>query len=175
MRRQLLPCAVTMLLCAALAGAAHAHAPSAQKAFFDVVVEGTGAAHQVVDGDGTNGVCHVHSSTSSNETYEYGRGKGVRVVFRRFRGIPNSPVLLTRAGRRAGATFNVRGSFTGTASGTATREGPAVCIPATETVGDETQCGKKIGRAVDMGLGYAEGELGLEVAGDSLPRLPGSG
>lgn len=178
MRRQLLPGAVIVLLCAAFAGAAHAQtprAPSMQKAVFDVIVEGSGAAHQVVDVDGTNGLCQVHSSTQSNETYEYVRGRGVRVVFKRFRGIPNSPVLLTRAGRRAGAEFNVRGSVLNTASGSATREGPAECLPATETVGDEPQCGRKSGRATDMGLLYSEGKLGFEIAGDALPRLPGGG
>jgi hypothetical protein len=176
MRRQLLPGAVTALACFVLADAAQAQRPRPQKAVFDVVVEGTGAARQVVDVEGTNGACTVRSHTESNETYEYGRGKGVRVVFTRFRGVPDSPVLLTRVGRRTGAAFNVRGSFKGTASGTATREGPPeACLPATENVGDETQCNKKLGRAVDMALGYAEGDLGLEVSGDAIPRLPGSG
>jgi hypothetical protein len=149
-----------------------------QKAVFNLVVEGSGSGHRQVDGDGNNGVCHVVSHTESDEDYEYGRGTGLRVVFTRFRGIPHSPVLIKRVGRRSPrVTFNVRGSYRGTAQGSATRSGDAnVCQPLTEAVGDESECNRRIRRPLDMALVWnADGKVGLEMFDQELTRLPGGG
>ncbi len=144
-----------------------------KKAVFDVIVEGFGGASRQVDGEGANGVCQVTSHTESHQTYEYGRGRGLRVVFRK----PGPTALLTRAGRRAPrAVFNVRGSTRTSAEGEATRTGDAVlCQPVTEKVGDESECNRTIRRAVNMALGYTQGELKLELAAEPLPPLPGTG
>ena len=56
-----------------------------KKAVFDVIVEGFGGASRQVDGEGANGVCQVTSHTESHQTYEYGRGRGLRVVFQEAR------------------------------------------------------------------------------------------
>ena len=148
-----------------------------QKAVFRVVVEGSGDAHRRVDGDGSNGVCNVVSHTESDENYEYGRGTGLSVVFTRFRGIPNSPVLMKRVGRRSPrVTFNVRGFYRTTASGSATRSGDAVqCQPLTDTAGDESECNRRIRRPLDMALTWDGRKLGLEMADPELTRLPGGG
>lgn len=148
-----------------------------QKAVFKVVVEGSGDAHRQVDGDGSNGVCTVVSHTESDESYEYGRGTGLSVVFTRFRGIRRSPVLMKRVGRRSPrVTFNVRGSYRDTASGSATRSGdPVQCQPLTEMAGDESECNRRIRRPLDMALTWDGRKLGLEMADPELTRLPGAG
>ena len=170
--------ALALLGCAVTAAASHA-APTlrTQKAVFKVVVEGRGDAHRQVDGDGSNGVCTVVSHTESDEDYEYGRGTGLSVVFTRFRGIPRSPVLMKRVGRRTPrVTFNVRGSYRGTANGSATRSGdPVQCQPLTEAVGDESECNRRIRRPLDMALTWDGASLGLEMADAELTRLPGAG
>ena len=169
-----------LLACTVPAAASYA-APApplrTQKAVFRVVVEGSGDSHRQVDGDGSNGVCTVVSHTESDETYEYGRGQGLSVVFTRFRGIPRSPVLMKRVGRRSPrVTFNVRGSYRDTANGSATRSGdPVQCQPLTETVGDESECNRHIRRPLDMALTWDGTKLGLEMADPDLTRLPGGG
>lgn len=55
-----------------------------------MIVEGMGTATREVDGDGSNGLCRVSSHTQTTESYEYGCGKGLAVVFKRFRGVPHS-------------------------------------------------------------------------------------
>ncbi len=141
----------------------------AEKAVFDVIVEGQGGAYRRVDGEGSNGVCQISSGTVTNEAYEYGRGRGLRVVFTR---LGRRAVLIKRAGRRSPlVTFNVRGSVTSRAEGQATRSGPVPCAATTETVGDEAGCGRKP-RAIDYGLAYARGKLTLALAGDVTPPLP---
>ena len=42
-------------------------------------------------------------------------------------------------------------------------------------VGDESECNRTIRRAVNMALGYTQGELKLELAAEPLPPLPGTG
>ena len=64
---------------------------AAEKAVFDVIVEGQGAAYRRVDGEGSNGVCQISSGTVTNEAYEYGRGRGLRVVFTRLVRDPTEP------------------------------------------------------------------------------------
>jgi hypothetical protein len=112
----------------------------AEKAVFDVIVEGQGEAYRRVGGDGTNGLCQVSSQTASSEIYEYGRGRGLRVVFTRL----GRAVLIQRAGRRSPlVSFNVRGSVTSRAEGQASRSGPVPCAATTGKVGDEAGCGRK--------------------------------
>ena len=149
-----------------------------QKAQFRVVVEGSGFGHRQVDGDGSNGICQVVAHTESDEDYEYKRGQGLAVVFTRFRGVPNSPVLMKRVGRRSPQViFNVRGSYRGTAQGSATRSGdPVQCQPLTEAVGDESECNRRIQRPLDMAITWdGDDKLGLEMADQELTRLPGAG
>lgn len=148
-----------------------------ETATFRVIVEGSGWAQRQVDGDGSNGACQVSASTTSNETYEYFRGKGVTVMFTRFKGVPKSPMILRRLGQRDfRPTFNVRGWYLDSASGFARREGPSsLCLPVNEEVGDETECTRKIHRPVDMALNMAANELVLELADQELTRLPGTG
>lgn len=147
-----------------------------EAATFRVVVEGSGVANRLVDGDGTNGVCQVSASTNSGETYEYFRGKGVTVMVTRFKGIPKSPLIMRRLGQRSfRPTFNVQGWYQGSADGFARRDGPASCLPVNEKVGDETECNRKIRRGVEMALNLAGGKLVLELADQELTRLPGKG
>jgi hypothetical protein len=144
-----------------------------KKAVFDVIVEGSGGASLRVDGDGTNGVCQVTSHTEIVETYEYGRGRGLRVVATRIGRGRRSTVILTRAGRRFGyMEFNVRATVDASAEGQASRSGdPTLCVPLTEAVGDESGCGPKR-RRVNYGLAYdSSGKLSLDVIGD-VPPLP---
>ena len=144
-------------------------APRAEKAVFDVIVEGQGDAYRRVDGEGSNGLCQISSGTTSTEVYEYGRGRGLRVVFTR---LSRRAVLMQRAGRRSPlVTFNVRGSVTSRAEGEASRSGPVPCAATTEKVGDESGCGRKA-RAIDYGLAYGRGKLSLALAGDVTPPLP---
>jgi hypothetical protein len=141
----------------------------ADKAVFDVIVEGQGDAYRRVDGEGSNGLCQISSGTATTEVYEYGRGRGLRVVFTR---LSRRAILMQRAGRRSPlVTFNVRGSVTSAAEGEASRSGPVPCAATTEKVGDEAGCGRKA-RAIDYGLAYARGELTLALAGDVTPPLP---
>ena len=168
-----------LVACATAATAYAAAIPGVrtEKAVFKVVVEGRGDAHRQVDGDGSNGPCFVVSHTESDEGYEYFRGQGLSVVFTRFRGIPGSPILMKRVGRRSPrVTFNVRGSYRDTASGSATRSGdPVMCQPTTEMSGDEDECNRRIRRPLDMALGFDGRKLGLEMADQELTRLPGTG
>lgn len=180
-RTSSLSVALALLGCAVTASASSYAAPTppfrTQKAVFRVVVEGSGDAHRRVDGDGSNGICTVVSHTESDENYEYGRGKGLSVVFTRYRGIPDSPVLMKRVGRRSPrVTFNVRGWYRDTASGSATRSGnPVQCQPMTDTAGDELECNRRIHRPLDMALTWDGKKLGLEMADGELTRLPGAG
>jgi hypothetical protein len=173
--------AVLVLVTFSAPAAAYYDAPAppfrTQKAVFRVVVEGSGDAHRRVDGDGSNGVCNVVSHTESDENYEYGRGIGLSVVFTRFRGIRHSPILMKRVGRRSPrVTFNVRGWYRTTASGSATRSGdPVQCQPVTDTAGDELECNRRIHRPLDMALTWDGRKLGLEMADPELTRLPGGG
>src|SRR5690242_1942407 len=147
-----------------------------QTATFRVIIEGSGNAFRQVDGDGSTGVCQVSASTTSHEDYEYFRGKGVTVVFTRFKGIPKSPMILRRVGQRDfRPTFNVQGWYLDRANGFAAREGSSVCVPVSEQVGDEAECNRKIHRGVEMALNLADGKLVLELADSELTRLPGSG
>ena len=179
-RTSSLSLALALLVCAVAAASSYA-APAppfrTQTAVFRVVVEGSGNAHRQVDGDGSNGVCSVVSHTESDETYEYGRGTGLSVMFTRFRGIPRSPLLMKRVGRRSPrVTFNVRGSYRDTATGSATRSGdPVQCQPLTEMAGDESECNRRIRRPLDMALTWDGRKLGLEMADPELTRLPGAG
>jgi hypothetical protein len=147
------------------------------KARFRVVVEGDGTASREASADGSNGACQVTTRTESSEEYEYGRGRGLEVVFTRIRRRRTTTVFLTRAGRRTlGAVFNVRGWYRVTASGQASRSGdpPEVCQPTTEKVGDETDCNRRLPAAVNVGLFYTGGQLRLEAQGERT-RLPRCG
>src|ERR1700754_5165729 len=173
-----IPVLVTMSVLGATAGAQPPQiddlpplppVPRGEKAVFDVIVEGEGAAYRRVDGEGSNGLCQISSGTVTNEAYEYGRGRGLRVVFTR---LGRGAVLLQRAGRRSPlVTFNVRGSVNARAEGEASRSGPVPCAATTEKVGDEAGCGRKA-RAIDYGLAYGRGKLSLALAGDVTPPLP---
>jgi hypothetical protein len=173
--------ALLALLAGTVAAAASYAAPAppfrTAKAVFRVVVEGSGDAHRRVDGDGSNGPCHIVSHTESDEQYEYGRGQGLSVVFTRFVGVPRSPVLMKRVGRRSPrVTFNVRGWYRDTASGSATRSGdPVLCQPLTDMAGDESECNRRIRRPLDMALTWDGRKIGLEMADPELTRLPGAG
>jgi len=150
--------------------------PKAPTETFDVIVEGEGSASRRVDGDGNSGICSITSHTVSVERYEYGRGRGLRVVFTKLGAGRQSAVLMKRAGRRLpGVTFNVRAKLDASAQGEAKRFGPAPCQPTTEQVGDERGCGRGLRRAANWALGYAQGKLSLDVKDDPIPPLPGSG
>lgn len=150
--------------------------PKAPTETFDVIVEGEGSASRQVDGDGNSGICSISSHTASAERYEYGRGRGLRVVFTKLGTGRGSVVLMKRAGRRLpGVDFNVRARLDASAQGEAKRFGPVPCEPTTEQVGDERGCGKGLRRSATWALGYARGNLSLDVKEDQLPPLPGSG
>lgn len=148
-----------------------------QKAAFELIVEGDGVAGQTANGSGSNGPCQISTSTSSGQVYEYGRGKGVDVVFTRYK-FPGGPplVLLKRKGQNQGVLFTVVGSYENSATGSAIRSGSQpTCNPTSETVGDEEECGKKAPRRTNLFLNTTFGgelELGASV---SSPSLPGFG
>lgn len=148
-----------------------------ETAKFRVVIEGSGRATHSVSVDGTNGPCQITSRTESREEFEYFRGKGVTVLFTRFKGIPNSPIIMRRIGQRDfRPVFNVRGWYEDEASGQASRSGDAnLCIPLTEKVGDERECNRKIHRPIDMALTLSGRKVVLEMADPELTRLPGAG
>jgi len=148
--------------------------PASERATFDVVVEGTGTASRTVTLNGQLGACTIASTTRSTETYEYGRGRGLRVEFVRLGSGRGSVVLIRRVGRSpfAPTVFNVRATIANVAAGQAERAGPPeVCDPVVERVGDEELCGRR-GGAENFALQYRGGRLSLRLWGDPLPPLP---
>lgn len=150
---------------------------AAEKATFDLIVEGTGFAHKQVGGSGSNGACSIVSNTNSVQQFTYGRGKDLRVVFSKYKFPGGSLVLLKREGqKRSGALFTVKGSYVASAEGSATRTGdPAVCVPASETVGDEAQCGPSGNRRTNLLLSYIDDALTLDVSARTTVVPTGTG
>ena len=147
------------------------------KAAFDLIVEGEGTADKTVIGSGNNGICDISTNTASRQRFEYGRGKGVKVVFSKFKFPGQDPiVLIKRPGQKDGAEFTVVGSYDSSAGGSAKRSGnPASCVPADEEVGDEKECGPSGVQRTDIKLNSNfEGELVLDAA-DPLPDITGLG
>lgn len=150
--------------------------PSA-KASFELIVEGDGVAGQTINGSGSNGVCQISTSTKSGQIYRYGRGRGVDVIFTKYK-FPGGPplILLKRKGQNQGVTFTVVGSYENSATGSAIRSGAQlICMPTTELVGDEEECGRKAPRRIDLFLNATfDGALTL---GSSVPvpSVPGFG
>jgi len=147
--------------------------PSDQAAF-KLVVEGSGDSQQSVTGSGSNGVCDIATSTESRQGFEYGRGKGVRVVFNKYklRGAP--PLVLVKG--KLGKRFTVVGSYENDASGGASRSGPnPPCVPVNETVGDEKDCGSSgVKRTIVNLASTFVGKLEL-VPVNASPGSPGKG
>ncbi len=163
-----------LIACPTLLGAPGPGPPVGERATFDVIVEGTGSATRNVSLDGQLGSCTIASRTNSSEAYQYARGRGLRVEFVRLGSGRASVVVMRRVGRPmfAPVAFNVRATITNEAFGQAERSGPAeVCMPATETVGDEDLCGQRAGRE-NYSLGYLNRKLSLGLQGDPLPPLP---
>lgn len=147
-----------------------------KKAVFDLVVEGSGGAGQTVTGSGSNGVCDYSTNTRSSQSYEYGRGRNLRVIFSKYKVRGGSLVLVKREGqaRQPYPLFTVKGSYEADAVGSATRSG-AVCNPTAETVGDEDECGPSGDRRTNLALEATFG--GKLVLGPSAPSagIPGLG
>lgn len=123
---------------------------------------------------GTDTICNVSSNTTAENSFEYGRGKGVRVVFRiQYIGRIPSTVILARDGsRKPGVVFTVVGESRNTATGGASRTaaGALPCVADADTVGDEAGCGTKRNLRTILVLDYSSRMLTLE------PRAkPGEG
>lgn len=163
-----------LFVCPCVASAQGAGPPVTERATFDVIVEGTGSATRNVSLDGQVGTCNIFSRTTSREGFDYGRGRGLRVEFVRLASGRRSVIIMRRVGRPLfrPVAFNVRATILNQASGQAQRSGPPeVCMPTTETVGDEALCGSRAGRQ-NFTLAYQGRKLSLGVQGDPIPPLP---
>jgi hypothetical protein len=107
----------------------------------------------IVDG------CSLHTEGTLNEFWEYARGTGVTMEFRKY----GHRVFLQRAHRPIGdAAFASKGTIQRDASGFFKIKGPDSCLtfPLPDPI-----CGQRLKAPLDLRLGYSGGKLSLENSG----------
>ncbi len=142
--------------------------PGTQVERFKMTLNGSQGSTFTFSVDVPNSGCPVHSEGRLTENWEFQRGKGVVIEFRRIKG--TRTVFLQRQGHPPGdVSFATPGTVIRTGTGFWDEMGPAPCRGRHEFVVQD--CGRKIPAKADARFIWAEGKLTMEPTSKSILRL----